>query len=49
MKNTYSIFPIETTMRNASEVEKPDRNHNTPLVSEIHTKQSIKEVNSICF
>jgi hypothetical protein len=43
------LFPIETTIRNASIGEKRDRNHTTPVVSEIHTKQSNNEENSSLF
>ena len=38
-------FHIETTIRNALKGGKPE-NHTTPMVSEIHTKQSINEENS---
>jgi hypothetical protein len=42
--NTSHLFPIETTIRNASKGANPDRK-TTPMVSEIKTKQSTNEEN----
>jgi hypothetical protein len=45
-----TFFPIETTIRNALKGGKPDRKpYTTPMVSEIHTKQSANEENSSLF
>ncbi len=40
------FFPIEKTKRNARKKENLTKNHTTPLVSEIHTKQSTNKENS---
>ncbi len=47
--NTVQLIPRETIIRKAWKGGKPNRNNITYKVSEIYTKQSIKEENSSLF
>jgi hypothetical protein len=42
----FYINTFSPHRKNKEKEGKPDKNHTTPLVSEIHTKQSIKKENS---